>query len=151
MPHLSAPKKLYIFRQQPTLGSFKMGERARATEVALQLVTIHPNPGPGGHGRTERAKIRRNLRRKEKREEKRLTRQGEAKVKEELVVVTWNVQRMSISTRGRRKMRAVAEMARKSEWDVILLSEVKAEEEGVVWLGQVVLGGWLVFFSVRGV
>ena len=30
----------------------------------------------------------------------------------------------------------MAEVARKSEWDVVLLSEVKAEEEGVVWLGQ---------------
>ena len=52
------------------------------------------------------------------------------RVKEEVVVVTWNVQGMSMGERGKRKVRAVAEFARKQGWDVVLLSEVRAESCG---------------------
>ena len=53
-----------------------------------------------------------------------------------LVVATWNVQRMSLSSRRRWKLREVAEYAKRSGWDVVLLNEVWAEEPGVMWLGQ---------------
>ena len=33
-------------------------------------------------------------------------------------------------------MREVAEFMRKQGWDVVLLSEVRASEEGIVWLGR---------------
>ena len=33
-------------------------------------------------------------------------------------------------------MRAVAEVARRLEWDVVLLSELRADEKGVVWAGE---------------
>ena len=57
-----------------------------------------------------RRMARRMARRKEKREER-----MQAKDKEELVVVTWNVQRMSLAVRGRRKAKALAEYARRAE------------------------------------
>ena len=38
--------------------------------------------------------------------------------------------------RGKRKARAVAEFARKEGWDVVLLSELWAERDGVVWMGD---------------
>ena len=76
---------------------------------------------------------RRKARRQEKREER-----AQAKVSEvrEIVVVAWNVQRMSLVSREKRKARSVAEYARKCGWDVVLLSEVWAEGEGVVWMGE---------------
>ena len=74
LPHRAAPKKLSIFRQQPNLGIFRLGQRARAAVVAFDLVTIHPNPGPTCRDRTEegrrRKRERRYIRRKEKAEVK---------------------------------------------------------------------------------
>ena len=48
---------------------------------------------------------------------------------------------MSVRVSGRRKLREVAEFMRKEKWDVVLLSEVRAPESGVVWLGQGEEGG----------
>ena len=59
LPKLFSTKKLIIFRQQPSTGVFKMGERARKAEVALRLVTVNPNPGPGGRGMSAEGKARR--------------------------------------------------------------------------------------------
>ena len=55
---------------------------------------------------------------------------GRGRVKEEVVVVTWSFQGMSMGERGKRKVRAVAEFARKQGWDVVLLSEDRGCEEG---------------------
>ena len=60
LPNPSAPKKQFIFRQKPISGFFTLGERARATEVALGLVTVHPNPGPGGRQMSAEGKARRD-------------------------------------------------------------------------------------------
>ena len=57
------------------------------------------------------------------------------KKKERLSVVTWNVQGMSMRSGNRSKMREVAEFMKKEMWDVVMLSEVRAEEAGIVWLG----------------
>ena len=58
------------------------------------------------------------------------------RLKVELSVVTWNVQRMSLTERRKEKARGVADYARRSGWDAVLLSEVRAERKGVVWLGE---------------
>ena len=58
------------------------------------------------------------------------------RVKEELVVAAWNVQGMSLGQRGRVKARMVATRAKWHGWDVVLLSEVRADDEGVVWMGE---------------
>ena len=55
--------------------------------------------------------------------------------REEMVVVTWNVRSLSLRDANRRKSRMVAAYAEKCRCDVVLLSEVRAEEEGIVWLG----------------
>ena len=52
--------------------------------------------------------------------------------KEELVMVAWNVQRMSVGNLSRRKMKMVAAMAESSGWDVVLLSEVWTDGRGIV-------------------
>ena len=100
--------------------------------IKIRLRTIHPNPGP--RNKTEEGKEERRNRRKEKRREKR-QRNNSTKIKE-FNITTWNVQRMSLGTMNKRKARLVAGKAKKEKWDAVLLSEVRAEGEGVVWLGE---------------
>ena len=53
-----------------------------------------------------------------------------------LLVVTWNVRRLSVRETNRRRLRSVAERVRQERWEMVLLTELKADEEGVVWLGE---------------
>ena len=72
-------------------------------------------------GRRERRKRRRQRRREERgRRVVEEARRGEVGVvKEELVVVTWNVQGMSLRDASRRKLRMVAAVAERCRWDVV--------------------------------
>ena len=111
---------------------FEQGGRSqREGELKWRLRTIHPNPGPNKRDKTEEGKRRRRERRKERRKEKRLANRQ----KKHLTIVTWNVQRMSMGTYNKRKARAVAEQARKEDWDAVLLSEIRSDRNGVEWLG----------------
>ena len=53
-----------------------------------------------------------------------------------LLVVTWNVRRLSVRETNRRRLRSVAERVRQERWEMVLLTELRADEEGVVWLGE---------------
>ena len=132
MPHHVAPEKLFIFRHLPVMGKiFSVDVRGVCGMLKWKLRTIHPNPGP--RDKSEEGKKRRRERRKARRQEKRIERaQAEVSEVRELVVVAWNVQRMSLVSREKRKARRVVEYARRSGWDVVLLSEVWAERSGVV-------------------
>ena len=71
LPNLSAPKT-YSIRQMPVRGKLqKLGLRATKAWISAQLVTIHPNPGPGGRDKSEVGLARRRERRKESRRLKR--------------------------------------------------------------------------------
>ena len=37
---------------------------------------------------------------------------------------------------NRRRLRSVAERVRQERWEMVLLTELRADEEGVVWLGE---------------
>ena len=113
-------------------GVFQGGRGQREGELKWRLRTIHPNPGPNKRDKSEEGKRRRRERRKERRKEKR---QANRQKKEHLTIVTWNVQRMSLGTYNKRKARAVAEHARKENWDAVLLSEIRSVNNGVEWLG----------------
>ena len=124
LPSLSAPKAISI-RPMPVLdGPLVRGRRAVSAMVSIALRTIHPNPGPFGRDKSEEAKARRRKWRKAKRKEKRDARArlaanntdaaGPAQEKTKMVVATWNVQQMSLSSRRRWKLREVAEYARRS-------------------------------------
>ena len=114
-------------------------ERRRAAEVRMSLQTIHPNPGP--RDKSEEGKRRRRGRRKaarvRKREVRAQLRRDEAagRRKEELVVVAWNVQGMSLRGLWRRKAKTVAKMAWDSGWDAVMLSEVRADGLTVSGIG----------------
>ena len=128
-----------IYRRKINSRGDKGEDRRRLdTEIAHKLQTIHPNPGPRKRNKTEEGKIRRRERRKLRRLEKRQERQEEINRQENRFVdiVAWNVQRMSVGTRNKRKAKTVAEEMIKKEWDVILLAEVRGENRGVVWLGE---------------
>ena len=86
----------------------------------MALSSIHPNPGPQTEGRRRARRERRRMERRERRKES--ERAEGVTVKEEMVVVTWNVQSMSVECLRRRKLRLVASYAEKRGWDVVLLS-----------------------------
>ena len=115
-------------------------KRRRRTEVRMRLQSIHPNPGP--RDKTEEGKRQRRLRRYAKRKEKRDRRQQErseeeaGRSKDEIKVVAWNVQSMSLEGRWKRRARRVARKVVEEKWDAVLLSEVWAAGKGVLWMGQ---------------
>ena len=108
------------------------GERARVNEVVWRLITVEKNPGP--RDMTREGISNRMLRKKAKRAEKKERRRIEKY--NNLRIATWNVQRCSVGTNNKRKLRSVAKYAEDSNWDAVLLSEVRAERNGVVWLGE---------------
>ena len=52
-----------------------------------------------------------------------------------LLVVTWNVRRLSVSETNRRRLRSVAERVRQERWEMVLLTELRADEVGVFFWG----------------
>ena len=103
--------------------------------VKIQLRTIHPNPGP--RDKTEEGKRRRRERRYERRKEKKLVKEQERRRRENIVnITTWNVQKMSLGGRNLRKAKDIAKYAKKQKWEAVLLSEVRANGRGTIWLGE---------------
>ena len=43
---------------------------------------------------------------------------------------------MSVGANNKRKLRMVAKYAEDNNWDVVLLSEIRADVDGVIWLGE---------------
>ena len=131
-------------------GSYKSADpegsslRCVAARVKARLATIHPNPGPvvTRRGRSGRAEENRRSRR-ERRYERRRVRRRERRVRErvrraggEREIVTWNVQKMSMREANRAKLRRVCERVIKEGWEIVCLTELTAEMEGVVWIGE---------------
>ena len=90
------------------LGASVDERRRRAAEVGAALLTVHPNPGPRSEAEKGRRREARKARRKRRREVKARAAAEEAArgvvVKDEMVVVTWNVQGMSVENLARRKL-----------------------------------------------
>ena len=76
--------------------------------------------------------MRREIRRVER---ERMNVEANGKVKER-VIVTWNVQRLSMNENNRRRLRRVCERVEREGWEIVLLTEVKANEDGVIWMGE---------------
>ena len=51
-------------------------------------------------------------------------------------IATWNVQRITMTVHIRRRLRSVCERIQNEEWKVVLLSELKADDSGMVWMGE---------------
>ena len=102
--------------------------------IEKQLCTIHPNPGPrrrihGGRNmeqKMERRKKRRDRRQKRSKEEK----------TQQLRIATWNLQGITTNENNRIRLRSVADYVRKQRWDMVLVSELRSEDERVILLGK---------------
>ena len=129
-----------LWRRPNRAGKWKESEsdRSRRAYILSKLWTIHPNPGPGKRNKTEEGKKARRERRYDKRRRKREQRAGidGNGQKKSYTIVTWNVQRMTLRNRQKRKARRVAEYATRQRWDAVLLSEITADRPGVAWLGE---------------
>ena len=51
-------------------------------------------------------------------------------------VVTWNVQRVSLREQNRRRLRRIVEYEEGKRWEVVLLTDLYGEDEGVIGLGE---------------
>ena len=50
--------------------------------------------------------------------------------------MTWNVRRMTMRDHNRKRLRSVCERIQWEEWEVVLLSALKADKNGMVLLGE---------------
>ena len=103
--------------------------RGLSNFVLFKLITIHPNPGP--HARDNEA---RRIRRLDRRKERRKTlKEGKSNF---LRIITWNVQGMSVGTWNLARAKSVGSIAVKNKWDLVMLTEIRANQCGVVNLGS---------------
>ena len=132
-----------------SVGLLVLSLRGTAAFIEARLVTsVHPNPGPIGRGRRstrETVRGERNVRRGERRRARRveLARERRRRVVnsrggrgEGGEVVTWNVQGMSVRGNNRDRMRRIVDRIIREGWEIVCLTEITAEREGVVWLGE---------------
>ena len=119
--------------------------RHRSVLAAARLVhDVEPNPGPSARGRRSRGEVRGNRRRERRRNRRRQARgpgPGGRAVKLvrggcERVVVTWNVQGLSLRENNRARLLRVLERVRLNEWEIVCLTELRAVSSGVLWLGE---------------
>ena len=111
--------------------------------IIFKLQTIHPNPGPhrrdksdeGRSSRMERKKLRRQMKRLRVQELQATYNESSKKKIQEFRVITWNVQKMSLGSGRDTKARAAAEIARNYNFDIVLLSEVRADNYGIEYFG----------------
>ena len=76
----------------------------------------------------------RRERRKEKRREKRAA-QRRAPQPQLIKVVTWNIQRTSVRHQNRHRLKRFADYITQQKWEIVLISELNADQEGIIWLG----------------
>ena len=131
-----------------TLGSLlgvvlSVSLRQRMAEVSARLHTVHPNPGPQirrgrrgrGEGRNERRL--RNIRRRESRNRRRVERENRNRREGGFrQIITWNLQRLSLRENNRNRLRRVLGYIEEKGWEIILITELSAEGEGIIWLGE---------------
>ena len=135
-------------------GSLGLSLRGTAALIEARLATsVHPNPGPGvrrgRRGRGEENRRVRCERRYQRRRERANNRRDRANNRGEgrddrrgrvrgggCEIVTWNVQGMSVRESNRNRMRRVVDRIAREGWEVVCMTELRAESEGVVWLGE---------------
>ena len=50
-------------------------------------------------------------------------------------IVTWNVRSLSMREHNRDRLRRILDEIGRQEWEIVLMTEIRADEKGVVWLG----------------
>ena len=54
----------------------------------------------------------------------------------ETTIATWNLQGVSIRERNRARLKRAIQWTKGKKWEIVLLSEIRADREGVIWLGE---------------
>ena len=102
----------------------KESPRHAATVVARALETVHPSPGPRrGNVRTQKIK---NQRRERKKAE-RVNRQPKSKQFRKIKITSCNLHGISVCQSNRARLRRIVEVIRKRGWEILLISEIRAE------------------------
>ena len=120
----------------------------REREIKLYTIETNSRPRRGWRGRNKTDEKRE--RRREKRKERRTTRgRKEEMKKEEMKIVTWNLQS------NRRRLRRVIGYMEKRGWQVVLMTEIKAETQGILWLVEqenqvAIVHGKMMAVALRG-
>ena len=81
----------------------------------------------------EGGRVMKNAKRAKERKERR---DGGRRERRGWVIVTWNVRNVGVRENNRAILRRIAERVVREGWEIVLVSELKAEEEGVVWMGD---------------
>ena len=108
---------------------------------------VDPGQGRARRGRRgigpERRRVRtarRHERRKERKREKdarNVRVEGNVRnEKNEWKIVTWNVQKVSMREERNRRLRRICERIEREGWEVVLIQEVTAVGNGIIWLGE---------------
>ena len=115
--------------------------RHRSHQAWIKMLTIHPNPGPqtrrGRRRGRERPQGGRYVARKIRRDRRRKARRG-AQIRDEevITVATWNLQGVSLRANRMERMRRACQCIQKRGWEVTLLTELRSEAFGTMWLGD---------------
>ena len=132
------------------------GQRHVTRYIADSLVGVETNPGPGrarwarrgegnarrgrrGVGRErmrERTRKRHETRRERARRKKEDAEGNARRVKHEWKIVTWNLRNVSLREENRRRLRSVCERIEREGWEIVLVQELAAVGNGVIWLGE---------------
>ena len=84
----------------------------------------------------EKRKEDRKRRRMRRRKWKQTELFNKAKEEKEVRIITWNQQKLSMRPNNRRRLREVANWCMMRKWRIVLISEIIADNEGVIHLGE---------------
>ena len=127
----------YIFECRECLASQEQEEEEPEGEPETVPEDIEPAPAKQtrrGKWRRPNEEARESKRRKKK--DKRRKDAAPKPPKSTTIIVTWNLQGISASDRNRGRLRRAAEYARQRKWEMVLVSERRAAQAGVIWLGE---------------
>ena len=74
--------------------------------------------------------------RRQAKKRKRQTQNKDKNKDKELRIITWNLQGISMRETNRRRLRNVIGYIRQQRWQVTLITELRAENEGTIWMGE---------------
>ena len=108
--------------------------------MEAQLTTVEPNPGPVRRGWRSKNKTREKMeRRRERRTEKKRRRRRQkrgGRRERNIKIVTWNVQGLSLRENNRRRLRTTLEYIERKGWEIVMMTEIRAETRGILWFGE---------------
>ena len=124
-----------------------VGRRKAPAKEVLAAAAAPPETNVPPKKKVRRGKIRRPTeehmearreRRKEKRKEKRKIKNEPVQTEREreTTIATWNLQGVSIRERNRARLKRAIQWTKGKEWEIVLLSEIRPDREGVIWLGE---------------